>query len=115
MSKPVMSSLFSASGRRNRKSYLIFLLFVFLYHVLLISLLSISQGPIASTVVLIMFLAADISHLFVMEQRCRDFGWSGWSVLVYLIPFVGIIFSFVILFVHGTNGDNRYGSSPLEA
>lgn len=115
MSKPVMSSLFFASGRRNRKSYLIFLLFLLLCYAGMKALVSVNHGPIVVSVILIISMATLISQLFVTARRCRDFGWSGWSVLITLILFVSVIFSFAILFVPGTNGDNRYGPSPLEA
>ena len=115
MSKPVMSSLFSASGRRNRKSYLIFLLFLLLCYAGMKALVSVNHGPIVVSVILIISMATLISQLFVTAWRSRDFGWSGWSVLITFILFVSVIFSFAILFVPGTNGDNRYGPSPLEA
>jgi uncharacterized membrane protein YhaH (DUF805 family) len=47
------------------------------------------------------------------SQRCRDFGWTGWAVLLTLIPYVGWIFAIAIMFIPGTQGPNRYGADPL--
>ena len=50
----------------------------------------------------------------VGAQRCRDFGWTGWAVLITVIPYIGFIFALVMLFIPGTQGENRYGPDPLE-
>jgi uncharacterized membrane protein YhaH (DUF805 family) len=52
--------------------------------------------------------------LAVYTQRCRDFGWSGWAVLIMLVPVVGILFYLALFFIPGTHGPNRYGPDPLE-
>jgi uncharacterized membrane protein YhaH (DUF805 family) len=41
-------------------------------------------------------------------QRAHDMDWSGWSVLLTLIPFVG----FLWIFKGGTGGRNRFGAPP---
>jgi uncharacterized membrane protein YhaH (DUF805 family) len=117
MSKPVFSGLFTLSGRRNRKSY-------FLYSLLTWIILSVVWGVAigatsddggggAIAVASIVTILVVISIWIVGAQRCRDFGWTGWSILITLIPFVGWIFPFVMLFVPGTAGTNRYGADPL--
>ncbi|AMW33940.1 DUF805 domain-containing protein [Haematospirillum jordaniae] len=113
MSKPVMSSLFSASGRRNRKSYLLFLLTLIFCYIVSSILIFAVQDPLAMSLAIVLIVVTSISHCFVQAQRCRDFGWTGWSVLIGLIPFVGVIFAFAVLFIPGTDGDNRYGPDPL--
>lgn len=113
MSKPVMSSLFSASGRRNRKSYLLFLLALIPLYIVLYILPPAEQDPLAMSLVLALIVVTSVSHCFVQAQRCRDFGWTGWSVLIGLIPLVDLIFAFAVLFIPGTDGDNRYGPDPL--
>jgi uncharacterized membrane protein YhaH (DUF805 family) len=66
----------------------------------------------------ILFLAAlyiyeCIFIALVSAQRCRDFGWTGWSVLLSFLPVVGILFSLAIFFVPGNLGANRYGPDPI--
>lgn len=41
-------------------------------------------------------------------QRCHDIGWTGWAVLLALIPLAGLLF----WFVPGTPGTNRFGAPP---
>ncbi len=116
MSKPVFEDLFRFAGRRNRKSYA-------LYALLLIVILGLVWGvAIALTgndeytmmvIAGIISVAAGVSSWAVGAQRCRDFGWTGWAVLLTLIPYLGVVFSLAILFVPGNIGPNRYGPDPL--
>ena len=48
-------------------------------------------------------------------QRCRDFGWTGWAMLITLIPYIGWLWGIAIMFIPGTQGPNRYGPDPLSA
>lgn len=41
--------------------------------------------------------------------RCHDIGWSGWWSLVLLVPYVGSLFSLILLIVPGTRGSNDFG------
>ena len=54
-----------------------------------------------------------VSSWALGSQRCRDFGWTGWAMLLTLIPYVGWIFAVAIMFIPGTLGPNRYGPDPL--
>ena len=52
-------------------------------------------------------------HIIAMTQRCRDINWSGWWVLLSLIPIVSLVL-YVLLFIkRGTKGENRYDIDPL--
>jgi uncharacterized membrane protein YhaH (DUF805 family) len=134
MSKPVFQDLFTLSGRRNRKSY-------FFYLVAMLLFLSIVWGVVAGVVDAggrahfadlqdgyghagsgevwavivagIITLLAAISGWIVAAQRCRDFGWTGWAVLITLLPAVGWLFGLALIFIPGTLGPNRYGPDPL--
>ncbi len=108
MSKPVFEDLFTFSGRRNRLSYLLYSLAVTgLFGV--IYLLAGSTGPL----VFLLVTPLIISSWAVGGQRCRDFGWSGWAVLIILIPYVGGIFAIIIMFIPGNRSENKYGPDPL--
>ena len=117
MSKPVFEDLFSFTGRRNRKSY--FLVALSLLALLLLATM-VAGGMMASSseggaVILLVVLAIPfvIANLAVTSQRIRDFGWTGWAVLIGLIPYVGFVFQVALLFIPGTQGANRYGPDPL--
>jgi len=115
MSKPVFEDLFSFEGRRNRKSYI--------YYALTMTAVSIVLGlvlvPIAvgtggiGMILFVLFLPILVSSWAVGSQRCRDFGWSGWAILIAMIPYIGVLFALAILFIPGNQGDNRYGPDPL--
>lgn len=118
MSKPVFEDLFSFSGRRNRKSYFLAVLAIIALFVLaaLVGAAGASSSSDGSGLIIVMVLLAIplmIMNLAVTSQRIRDFGWTGWAVLLGLIPYVGFIFQVAILFIPGTQGANRYGPDPV--
>ena len=109
MSKPILQDLFTFSGRRNRKSYFLFTLTI-LASVGIILVLGALVGPW----IFLLGLPIIVSSWAVSAQRCRDFGWTGWAVLITLIPYIGFIFSVAILFIPSNVGKNRYGGSEIE-
>ena len=117
MSKPVFSDLFALSGRRNRKSYFLYALFIFVVTLIVWGIaIAITSGSNSGVPMIIAYLISvilGISIWIVGAQRCRDFGWTGWAIFLTLIPFVGAIFAIAILFVPGTQGPNRFGPDPL--
>jgi hypothetical protein len=42
-------------------------------------------------------------------QRLHDAGWSGWLLLLNLVPYIGAIFPFLMVLIPGNQGANRYG------
>ena len=119
MSKPVMQDLLAFSGRRNRKSYCLYLILVFVALAIvweIAAAVGIGAGSLAIVALAILVsLPIIVSGWAVGSQRCRDFGWTGWAMLLTLIPYVGWLFAVAILFVPGTQGANRYGADPLSA
>ena len=108
LSKPVLEDLFTFSGRRNRKSYFLFTLMV-LASIVVLTILAFLVG----FWIVLLGLPIIVSSWAVSAQRCRDFGWTGWAVLITLIPYIGFIFSFAILFIPSNVGKNRYGDSEI--
>jgi uncharacterized membrane protein YhaH (DUF805 family) len=117
MSKPVFSDLFSFSGRRNRKSYTLFALANFgVMAVIWMIAALIMDGDENATVIAIaglLTLVCVVSGWAVAAQRCRDFGWTGWALLLTALPVVGWIFALALFFIPGTQGANRYGPDLL--
>lgn len=134
MSKPVFQDLFTFSGRRNRKSYFLYLVAMMVFLAILWGAVvgavdgggarqfedlgagygHAGPGTVGAVIVagLLTFLAA-ISGWIVAAQRCRDFGWTGWAVLITLLPAIGWLFGLALIFIPGTLGPNRYGPDPL--
>jgi uncharacterized membrane protein YhaH (DUF805 family) len=121
MSKPVASDLFKFSGRRNRKSYLYFLLAAIAVQIVISVIMGAAGGlggeemSVGMLIVAVpVFIVITVMALAVGSQRCRDFGWTGWAMLLMLVPFIGPIFALAIIFIPGTQGENRYGPDPLQ-
>lgn len=118
MSKPVFSDLFSFSGRRNRKSFILFTIISMAALLGLwfgISLIVGNDEPPILLIIVGSLLTAAIlvADSAVSVQRIHDFGWSGWTVLISLLPVVGWIFDLALCCVPGTHGPNKYGPDPL--
>lgn len=47
-------------------------------------------------------------------QRLHDIGWSGWLYLLILVPYLGSVFSLVIMAWPGSAGSNRFGAPAPE-
>ena len=103
----------SSQGRIGRLRYLAHLsgayfLFAFLAGGLRGGLAAVGMQT-AGTVVL--GLGAIVYFVFAILkaiQRSHDMDWSGWSILLALIPLVG----FVWIFKAGSQGGNRFGAPP---
>ena len=117
MSKPVCKDLFSFQGRRNRKSYAIFfLLFVVVSTVLAVSINNLAATPTTGLLEMLLILAnlvLLVMLLAVASQRCRDFNWRGWLVLLLFLPGIGAIFGFLLMLIPGSSGENRFGPDPV--
>lgn len=119
MSKPVLSDLFTFSGRRNRKSYVFYhvsLVAMALVGFIVATLLSVMApvvGLMSWGVYIIAMAAMTVSGFAVTAQRIRDIGYSGCWVFLYLIPYVGFAASLALYFVPSNPGENKYGPSCI--
>jgi uncharacterized membrane protein YhaH (DUF805 family) len=117
MSKPVTEDLLSFSGRRNRKSYILASLLI---AAVMIVVWCVAGGVAYTNDSYIVFIVAGLISIPALiatwalgSQRCRDFGWTGWAMLITLIPYVGWLFAIAIMFIPGNQGPNRYGPDML--
>ena len=103
---------FSIKGRLSRMGYLKRAL-PFVFFALIFELLS-ANSPgseldiFASIVIFLCSVIVGIQYI----KRLHDINYSGWFILVGLIPVVNIIFGFYSLFKKGTIGTNQYGKEP---
>ena len=100
------------SGRARRTEYWMFMLF----NVIAGIILGIVDAILGTGGVLgaIYALAVLIPGLAVSVRRLHDTSRSGWWLLIVLIPIIGPIVLLVFMFLDGTPGPNRFGSSPKE-
>ena len=57
-------------------------------------------------------LIITIPVLSVTCRRLHDTNRSGWFLLLYFIPLIGLIWILVLCCLRGTEGENRYGPYP---
>ncbi|NWA25702.1 DUF805 domain-containing protein [Pseudomonas gingeri] len=70
---------------------------------------AITIGVVLGGAALIAFMVFSIQ---IAVQRLHDIGWSGWLWLLTLVPFVGGLLPFVLMFCPGNAGANQYGAPP---
>lgn len=72
------------------------------------SLLTIVGGLLGSVAVVAMLIIS----IQIGVKRLHDIGWSGWLLLLNLIPVVGSVFAIIMLVVPGSSTANRFGPPP---
>jgi uncharacterized membrane protein YhaH (DUF805 family) len=72
------------------------------------SLLTIIGGLLGSVAIVAMMVLG----IQIGVKRLHDIGWSGWLLLVNLVPVVGSVFAIIMLVVPGSAGANRFGPPP---
>ena len=104
---------FSLQGRVNRRPFWLFTLFSVLVYSLPIYLMAIESGY-AQQVELAVIVLLLWPNIAVQAKRWHDIDWSGWWILINLVPLVGPLFALAMNgFVRGTGGPNRFGEDPL--
>ncbi len=112
-------------GRLNRKSYIIRTLIAGIVQVCFFVLfLGFREPPFMNvTSALLAFLASFfclyisfcgfLITLSAAIRRLHDLDHTGWLCLLAFIPIIDLCLVIYLIFKKGTEGDNRYGSSPL--
>lgn len=105
------------SGRAQRAEYWYFFLFHFIFSIVL-GIVSAAIGDNINIIIGLLYsLAVFIPGLAVMVRRLHDTNHSGWWLLALLVPLIGILGIFVLLFFlvrDSQPGLNRYGANPKE-
>ncbi len=126
----MFQDIFTLNGRWNRLNRLRYFLYSLLV-VVLILVFAIAFGVALGLAGVAEEDLAEGGSLFLVTQilfggfgmwtsiclgvkRLHDLDKTGWLWLILLIPLLGIIFWFYLLFAPGTRGENRFGSDPLE-
>ena len=65
-----------------------------------------------SLLVVLATIAVFVIAIQIGVQRLHDIGWSGWLLLINIVPVVGSVFALLMVVMPGTNGANRYGPMP---
>lgn len=62
-----------------------------------------------------MVILAPIYALFPVVRRLHDINASGWWFALSLVPIANFVLGVTLLFMKGTEGENRYGPDPLQS
>lgn len=101
--------MWSAKGRIGRLRYLAYTTGATMIVALLSGVLTPIAGPgVAVTVTMIAYIPLLIFCILAGIQRSHDMNWTGWSILLAMIPLVGLIW----IFKGGSEGANEYGGPP---
>ncbi|MGV8863754.1 MAG: DUF805 domain-containing protein [Pseudomonas sp.] len=105
--------VFTVQGRIGRLRYLAWTLVLM---VAIIAVTGVCAAILTSSLVgggLLIAIAAIgffIVSVQIGVQRLHDVGWSGWLLLINLVPFVGSLFPILMMVIPGNTGANQYGA-----
>jgi uncharacterized membrane protein YhaH (DUF805 family) len=100
----ILKKLVNSKGRATRKEYWIFN-FINFTILLLLGIIEYILGINNAMLEYIYAVFAFVPMLFVNIRRMHDVNKGD---LTFLVP----VYGFVLLFIDGTRGDNRYGPDP---
>jgi uncharacterized membrane protein YhaH (DUF805 family) len=124
MNRALLKFLFSPKGRIPRSSfwyYFLGFIGVFYITIYIDALLVVfimgwefyEQVPLGPLIVLVTLIGL-FSGLVVSIKRCHDRNRSGWYLLFFTVPIIGVLLALDLAFLKGTDGDNKYGPDPLQ-
>ena len=111
--KPVLD-YFSATGRMNRKPYL--LNYILLPSIIVFPIMGLgflTQSKVFGWLYILTSAVFYVASISACIRRLHDRDRSGWFYLVIFVPLVGLWPAVEIIFLRGTNGVNRFGPDPL--
>lgn len=115
--KDAIIRYFDFEGRTSRKYYWMFVLvnIVILIVIMQFEQLQLGggstyQGGVLSNLYNIFIFIPGIS---ICVRRLHDINKSGWWILVFLIPIIGIIWLIIFSIKKGDVGENKYGKPPV--
>ncbi|WP_028238085.1 DUF805 domain-containing protein [Stutzerimonas azotifigens] len=107
--------VFSVAGRIGRLRYLAWsgvLLAAASGLFLLAALLMFLSSTLGIFLMVVIGIAMAVVSVQIGAQRLHDIGWTGWLLLVNLIPVLGTLFALVMLALPGNKEANRFGPPP---
>jgi uncharacterized membrane protein YhaH (DUF805 family)/glutaredoxin len=100
---------FDLEGRMGRITYFLTGLLVAPIMLILVTIAAGAQNVLLMIAAIVLPLAFNLRAAIL---RCHDLNWSGWMLLLSLVPVVNLVFALVQLFMPGTAGPNNYGYPP---
>ncbi|VAW86795.1 hypothetical protein MNBD_GAMMA17-295 [hydrothermal vent metagenome] len=108
-----VGTIFTLKGRFGRVDYIVYSIGMTLIVSLLSGLLAMLLMPVSPQIAgfgnLVMMIPVMVLSVVFMIRRLHDMNWRGWWVFTVFIPLLNIIPVFMLMFMRGTDGENRYG------
>lgn len=95
------------SGRATRKQYWLFVLFNIIVFAVLAFVLSF-LGNTGNVLYYLCCLAVFLPSLAIDVRRLHDINFSGWWMLLTILPFLGGLILLVLMLLPSTQGANRF-------
>lgn len=110
-------SIFQSRGRIGRLRFFLYMstmIFIPAALMLLAILVGVSSssdgaGVALSLIVMLAWIPCMVMMVLHCTRRLNDFNATGWWLLLYFVPFVGLLIGLALLFAPGTPGPNRHG------
>ncbi len=104
------------SGRSRRSEYWFFMLLNIVVYAVLgglwLMMRNNALGSIFMGVLVLYGIGVFIPSLACQIRRFHDQDKSGWFALLNFVPYIGGLIVFVMMFLEGTKGDNKFGPDP---
>ena len=99
--------LWSWEGRICRRQYFLALVVVVIATVMLMVATNGDEGVAQA-----LFFLSQLALFPSQIKRLHDIGWSGWAVLLAVIPGINVLLGLGLFIFSGTKGSNAYGEDP---
>lgn len=105
-------SFFSTTGRLRRRQYLVRAILLGIPAAMAASIIETSYDDTTIGISVITVLICAFLILIQFVKRLHDINLSGWWSLISFVPYLGGLFGFIVLFIDGQKGPNKYGHDP---
>ena len=106
---------FTTDGRIGRLRYLAWSMVLMLACLPLFGIAGgffVASEILGGLLMVVVGIAVAVVGIMIGVQRLHDIGWSGWLLLVTLVPIVGGGFSLLMFIIPGSTAANRFGPPP---
>ena len=106
---------FTTDGRIGRLRYLAWSMVLMLACLPLFGIAGgffVASEILGGLLMVVVGIAVAVVGIMIGVQRLHDIGWSGWLLLVTLVPIVGGVFSLLMFIIPGSTAANRFGPPP---
>lgn len=131
LSQPVpeiKTSIWSAKGRLGVLKYMAFSMLLILALVAMVAAFAVTAGfsisatatlpsfnPMIATAAIVLSLPLFWIGMAMFIRRLHDLNFSGWFLLLTLIPVIGALFSLYVICAPGAKDGNKYGTAATTA